>query len=96
MSVDVSPDGSQIAYLGYNDLLKSYQQADLYVMNADGSGAVELALSTKANRAPGRIDDKHTSSAVAPTRGAAPSNANRGTVSFAIGVSGVRQEILDE
>ena len=39
----VSPDGSQIAYLGYDDLVKSYQQADLYVMNADGSDVVELA-----------------------------------------------------
>ncbi|MEL6723890.1 MAG: S9 family peptidase [Pseudomonadota bacterium] len=39
----VSPDGSQIAYLGYDDLVKSYQQADLYVMNADGSDSVELA-----------------------------------------------------
>lgn len=39
----VSPDGSQVAYLGYDDLLKSYQQADLYVMNADGSGVTELA-----------------------------------------------------
>jgi len=39
----VSPDGSKIAYLGYDDLLKSYQQADLYVMNADGSEVTELA-----------------------------------------------------
>ncbi len=39
----VSPDGSKIAYLGYDDLVRSYQQADLYVMNADGSERVELA-----------------------------------------------------
>lgn len=39
----VSPDGSQIAYLGYDDDLKSYQQTDLYVMNADGSEPRELA-----------------------------------------------------
>lgn len=32
-----SPDGTQIAYLGYDDDLKSYQQTDLYVMGADGS-----------------------------------------------------------
>ena len=38
-----SPDGSKIAYLGYDDLLKSYQENDLYVMNADGSEATELA-----------------------------------------------------
>jgi len=39
----ISPDGSKIAYLGYDDLVKSYQQADLYVMNADGSEVTELA-----------------------------------------------------
>lgn len=39
----VSPDGSKIAYLGFDDRLKSYQQADLYVMNADGSEPIELA-----------------------------------------------------
>lgn len=39
----VSPDGSQIAYLGYDDLVKSYQQVDLFVMDADGSNPIELA-----------------------------------------------------
>lgn len=43
LSPTVSPDGSKIAYLGYNDLLKSYQQNDLFVMNADGSEVTELA-----------------------------------------------------
>jgi acylaminoacyl-peptidase len=43
LSPAVSPDGSRVAYLGYDDLLKSYQQADLYVMNADGSDVTELA-----------------------------------------------------
>ncbi|MEO1323465.1 MAG: S9 family peptidase [Pseudomonadota bacterium] len=43
LSLSVSPDGSKIAYLGYDDLVKSYQQADLYVMNADGSDVTELA-----------------------------------------------------
>lgn len=38
----VSPDGRLIAYLGYDDKLKSYQQTDLYVMNRDGSGARNL------------------------------------------------------
>lgn len=32
-----APDGRQIAYLGYDDELKSYQQTELYVMDADGS-----------------------------------------------------------
>ena len=43
LSPTASPDGSKIAYLGYDDLVKSYQQADLYVMNADGSEPTEIA-----------------------------------------------------
>jgi dipeptidyl aminopeptidase/acylaminoacyl peptidase len=39
----VSPDGRTIAYRGYDDKVLSYQQANLYLMNADGSGARELA-----------------------------------------------------
>ncbi len=35
----VSPDGGQIAYLGYDDLFQGYQVTHLYVMNNDGSGA---------------------------------------------------------
>jgi dipeptidyl aminopeptidase/acylaminoacyl peptidase len=38
----VSPDGRRIAYLGYDDKRKSYQQTDLYVMNRDGSEARNL------------------------------------------------------
>jgi dipeptidyl aminopeptidase/acylaminoacyl peptidase len=38
----VSPDGRHIAYVGYDDKKLSTQQARLYVMNADGSGAREL------------------------------------------------------
>ena len=37
-SPKVSPDGSKIAYLGYDDNLDGYQLTQLYVMNADGSG----------------------------------------------------------
>ncbi|HKT84488.1 MAG TPA: S9 family peptidase [Novosphingobium sp.] len=33
-----SPDGKRIAYLGYDDVNRSYENSDLYVMNADGSG----------------------------------------------------------
>lgn len=32
-----SPNGKLIAYLGFDDQLKAYQQTDLYVMNADGT-----------------------------------------------------------
>jgi len=39
----VSPDGSRIAYIGYDDMLKAYQDTRLYVMNADGSGKRQLA-----------------------------------------------------
>ncbi len=38
----VSPDRSRIAYLGYDDKLKSYQQTDVYVMNPDGTGVRNL------------------------------------------------------
>ena len=38
----VSPDGRRIAFLGYDDKLKSYQETDLYVMNRDGSGVTNL------------------------------------------------------
>lgn len=33
----VSPDGERIAYTGFDDEVLAYQQASLYVMNADGS-----------------------------------------------------------
>ena len=39
---EVSPNGRLVAYLGYDDKLKSYQETDLYVMNRDGSGARNL------------------------------------------------------
>jgi dipeptidyl aminopeptidase/acylaminoacyl peptidase len=38
----VSPNGSRIAYLGYDDQLKSYQHTDVYVMEPDGSGVQNL------------------------------------------------------
>lgn len=41
-SARVSPSGKQIAYLGYDDKLKAYQQTDLYVMNSDGSAVKNI------------------------------------------------------
>ena len=38
-----SPDGSRIAYLGYDDKRRTYEAAELYVMNRDGSGARSLS-----------------------------------------------------
>ncbi len=35
----ISPDGRQIAYVGYDDRYQGYQVTRLYVMNRDGSGA---------------------------------------------------------
>lgn len=35
----VSPDGKQVAYLGFDDKHRTYENAELYVMNRDGSGA---------------------------------------------------------
>jgi len=39
----VSPDGERIAYTGYDDRVRAYQQAALYVMNADGSESRNLS-----------------------------------------------------
>ena len=38
----VSPDGSKIAYLGFDDKLRSFENNQLYVMNRDGSGVCSL------------------------------------------------------
>ncbi len=35
----LSPDGSKIAYLGYDDKFQGYQLTELYVINSDGSGS---------------------------------------------------------
>jgi acylaminoacyl-peptidase len=42
-SPSVSPDGQLIAYRGYDDKVLSYQQTDLYVMDADGSNVRNLS-----------------------------------------------------
>ena len=39
----VSPDGQKIAYLGFDDAHRTYENAELYVMNRDGSGARSLS-----------------------------------------------------
>ncbi|HKW10207.1 MAG TPA: S9 family peptidase [Gemmatimonadaceae bacterium] len=39
----VSPDGRKIAYRGYTQVKDSYHTSELYVMNADGSGAQKAA-----------------------------------------------------
>jgi dipeptidyl aminopeptidase/acylaminoacyl peptidase len=39
----VSPDGRLVAYVGFDDHKKGFEQADLYVMNADGSGSRRIA-----------------------------------------------------
>ena len=41
-SPSVSPDGKTIAFLGYDDELKSYQQTNLYMMDADGKDLREV------------------------------------------------------
>ena len=40
----VAPNGTRIAYLGYDDELKSYQQNNVYLMAADGSGVKNLTV----------------------------------------------------
>jgi acylaminoacyl-peptidase len=39
----LSPDGKQIAYVGFDDQRKGYQAYHLYVMNRDGTGRKQLA-----------------------------------------------------
>jgi dipeptidyl aminopeptidase/acylaminoacyl peptidase len=39
----VSPDGRRIAYTGYTQVKDSYHTGELYVMNADGSGAKKMS-----------------------------------------------------
>ena len=41
----VSPDGRLIAYTGFDDKELGYQNAQLYVMNRDGSGSRSLTAS---------------------------------------------------
>jgi dipeptidyl aminopeptidase/acylaminoacyl peptidase len=41
-SAKYSPDGTKIAYLGYDDKYLGYQQNRLYVMNSNGSGSREI------------------------------------------------------
>jgi len=38
-----SPDGARIAYLGYDDTRRTFENTELYVMNRDGSGARSLS-----------------------------------------------------
>lgn len=40
----VSPNGTKIAYLGYDDKVQTYQVNGLYLMNADGSGKKQIPL----------------------------------------------------
>ncbi|NNF34041.1 MAG: S9 family peptidase [Saprospiraceae bacterium] len=43
-SIAVSPDGSMIAYLGYDDRVQTYQNTLLYTMNADGSDKKQIPV----------------------------------------------------
>ncbi len=49
----VSPDGSLIAYVGYEDRIQTYQRSILHVMNSDGSG--HRAISTDLDRSVGDL-----------------------------------------
>lgn len=49
----VSPDGKQIAYLGFDDAMRAYEDNDLYIMNRDGSGS--RSLTADWDLSPGNI-----------------------------------------
>jgi len=40
----ISPDGSQILYVGFDDKVQTYQISNMYVMNADGSNKKQVPL----------------------------------------------------
>ncbi len=50
----VSPDGSKIAYLGFDDKVQTYQVTRLYLMNVDGSGKKEIT--TNLDRSIGSLN----------------------------------------
>ncbi len=56
----VSPDGKLVAYLGYDDVRRSYECSELYVMNIDGSGAhsITATLDRDIDRADWAADGK--------------------------------------
>ncbi|MGI9542078.1 MAG: prolyl oligopeptidase family serine peptidase [Cyclobacteriaceae bacterium] len=41
----LSPDGKRILYVGYDDMVQTYQTTKVYVMNLDGSGKQEIPTS---------------------------------------------------
>jgi dipeptidyl aminopeptidase/acylaminoacyl peptidase len=47
-----SPDGKKIAYVGNSEIKSSYHADEIYLMNADGSGAQKL---TSLDRDPGNV-----------------------------------------
>ena len=51
-SPHISPDGAQIAYLGFDDMKMGYQNSDVYVMNLDGGESRNLTAEFDRN-----IDD---------------------------------------
>jgi len=57
-SVTVSPNGKQIAFVGFNDKRETFQNTHLYLMNADGSG--QKCISENLDRSISNIkwDDK--------------------------------------
>ena len=53
----VSPDGRRIAYSGYTQVKDSYHTSELYVMNADGSGAKKVLGRSRSRRRRPHVGD---------------------------------------
>jgi dipeptidyl aminopeptidase/acylaminoacyl peptidase len=49
----ISPNGKQIAYLGYDDKIQTYQVNKIYLMNVDGSK--KRSINTKLDRSKGNL-----------------------------------------
>ncbi len=49
----ISPDGSKVAYLGYEDKVQTYQVTNIHIMNLDGTG--KTAIETGLDRSVGNL-----------------------------------------
>jgi dipeptidyl aminopeptidase/acylaminoacyl peptidase len=47
--VALSPDGTKIAYVGFDDKIQTYQVNKIYIMNLDGSGKKEIKTNLDRN-----------------------------------------------
>ncbi len=102
----ISPDGRQIAYLGYDDVGNAFDQTNLYVMNSDGSNARQLAAGldrgfdaiewTNAGLFASYEDDgAHRVAKISLQGGASPLSAKVGSPYYALPYVGGQWSVAD-